>query len=283
MNPKQTYDAVVLEGGSLRCAFTAGVLDTFATVGFNPFQSYYAVSAGSMALTSFLSGQRKHFINVSSRLVEDSEFIRFTSAFSEEGLMNLTHLAQVVRSSDPIDWDAAYAAIEGKRLFIVAADCETGKPHYLQPEKGSWMRLVLASCTLPLVTRGRIQVGGRWVFDGGYADAIPLNRAVEDGHQRILVVRTRPSGFYIERATLDWLASYWFRENEAIAKLFEFSHDKYNHVVDQLRTGGNGTAVWAEIAPYAPLQSDGYRVSASDLRGDYRHGIEAALDWLYNI
>ena len=283
VNPKPPYDALVLEGGSLRCAFTAGVLDAFATVGFNPFQSYYAVSAGSMALTSFLSGQRKHFINVASQLVEDGEFIRFTSAFSEEGLMNLAHLAHVVRSSDPIDWDAAYPAIKGKRLSIVAADCETGEPHYLHPEKGNWMRLVLASCTLPLLTRGRIQVGGRWVFDGGYADAIPLNRAVEDGHRRIVVVRTRPSGFQIERATLDWLASYWFRDNEAIAKLFELSHEQYNRVVDQLRTGGNGTATWAEIAPFEPLQSDGYSVSASDLRADYRHGIEAALDWFSSV
>ena len=268
----------------MRCAFTAGVLDAFATMGFNPFQSYYAVSAGSMALTSFLSGQRKHFINVASQLVEDGEFIRFTSAFSEEGLMNLAHLAHVVRSSNPIDWDSAYAAIEGKRLSIVAADCETGRAYYLHPEKGNWMRLVLASCTLPLLTRGRIKlVGGRWVFDGGYADAIPLNRAVEDGYKRIVVVRTRPSGFQIERATLDWLASYWFQDNEAIAKLFELSHEQYNRLVDQLRTGGNGTATWAEIAPYAPLQSDGYRVSASDLRADYRHGLEVALDWLSRV
>ena len=64
-----------------------------------------------------------------------------------------------------------------------------------------------------------------------------------------VVVRTRPSGFQIERATFDWLASYWFRDNEAIAKLFESSHEQYNRVVDQLRTGGNGTATWAEIAP----------------------------------
>ena len=92
--------------------------------------------------------------------------------------------------------------------------------------------------------------------------------------------RTRPSGFRIERGTLDWLASYWFRDNEAIAKLFESSHEQYNCVVDQLRTGGNGTATWSKIAPFAPLQSDGYSVSASDLRADYRHGMEAALDWL---
>ena len=27
MNPKPPYDTLILEGGSLRCAFTAGVMD----------------------------------------------------------------------------------------------------------------------------------------------------------------------------------------------------------------------------------------------------------------
>ena len=153
MTPAHPYDALILEGGSLRCAFTAGVLDAFAAHGFNPFSSYYSVSAGSMALTSYLSGQRKHFIDVASQLVEDGKFIRFTSAFSEEGLMNLAHLAHVVRTTNPIDWDAAYAAIEGKSLAIVAADCATGEPHYLHPEKGNWMRLVLSLIHISEPTR----------------------------------------------------------------------------------------------------------------------------------
>jgi len=280
MTPAKPYDALILEGGSLRCAFTAGVLDAFAAHGFNPFSSYYSVSAGSMALTSFLSGQRKHFIDVASELVGDGKFIRFTSAFSEEGLMNLAHLAHVVRTTNPINWDAAYAAIEGKSLSIVAADCATGEPHYLHPEKGNWMRLVIASCTLPLVTRGRIQVGDRWVFDGGYADSIPLEKALSEGNKRLVVVRTRPSGQKVEQDTLDWIASYWFRDNPAMARLFEVGHERYNAVVDRLLTGGSDGATWSEIAPLAPLKSAGYSVNADDLRADYRHGLEVGLDWL---
>ena len=280
MTKNGPYDALILEGGSLRCAFTAGVLDAFAAYRFNPFSSYYSVSAGSMALTSFLSGQRKHFIDVASELVEDGKFIQLQSAFSEEGLMNLAHLAHVVRSTNPIDWDTAYAAIEGKSISIVAADCETGNPHYLRPEKGNWMRLVIASCTLPLVTRGRIQVAGRWVFDGGYADAIPMEKALTDGNRQLVVVRTRPRGQHIEQATLDWLASYWFRDNPAVARLFESGHHRYNAVVDRLLTGGQQGATWSEIAPLHPLESDGYSVTAENLRADYRHGLEVALDWL---
>ena len=280
MTRARPFDALILEGGSLRCAFTAGVLDAFAAHGFNPFNAYYSVSAGSMALTSFLSGQRKHFIEVASQMVQDGKFIRFQSAFSEEGLMNLAHLAHFVRTNKPIDWDAAYAAIEGKSLSIVAADCHTGEPHYLHPEKGNWMKLVMASCTLPMVTRGRIQVANRWVFDGGYADSIPLEKAISDGNKRLVVVRTRPSGQQVEQDTLDWLASYWFHDNQAISRLFEVGHKRYNAVVNRLLTGKSGDATWCEIAPLAPLESNGYRVSANNLRSDYRHGLDVALDWL---
>ena len=103
MRSKRTFDTLILEGGSLRCAFTAGVLDTFAVVGYDRFQQYYAVSAGTMALTSFLSGQRKHFIDVACHMVEDGEFIRFSSAFKEEGMMNLAHLFDHVRRNRPLE------------------------------------------------------------------------------------------------------------------------------------------------------------------------------------
>ena len=66
---RSDYDTLLLEGGSLRCAFTAGVLDTFASVGIGDFERIYAVSAGAMAATSFLSGQRKHFIEVALSLI----------------------------------------------------------------------------------------------------------------------------------------------------------------------------------------------------------------------
>ena len=116
-------DALVLEGGSLRCAFTAGVLDAFAAVDYRPFNHYIAVSAGSMALTSFLSGQRKHFIELAMKLADDSRFISFRSAFSEEGLMNLSFLAKTVMESAPIDWSLLEEEIVGKKVLIVTTDC----------------------------------------------------------------------------------------------------------------------------------------------------------------
>ena len=275
------YEALVLEGGSLRCAFTAGVLDGFASLGYRPFQYYYGVSAGSMAMTSFLSGQRGHFIDLSEKLIEDGKFISFGSVMSDEGLMNLAHLAKVVHSESPIDWEAANRFIEDKHVHVVTTDYETGEAHYLKPRRENWIRAVLASSTLPLITRGKVKLDGRWMFDGGYADPIPLRAALRDGCSNTLVIRTRPIEDRVEWDTLDWLASYLYRDNPAVSRLFENWHVRYNDLADRLSNhDGVGDQSWSQIAPAHPLRSDGYRITALDLRADYRHGMEQCFNWI---
>lgn len=65
-----------------------------------------------------------------------------------------------------------------------------------------------------------------------------------------------------------------------MARLFEVGHERYNRVVDRLVTGESDGATWSEIAPLAPLESEGCSVNADDLRTDDRHGLEVGLDWL---
>lgn len=280
MRSKRAFDTLILEGGSLRCAFTAGVLDTFAVVGYNRFKRYYAVSAGTMALTSFLSGQRKHFIDVACHMVEDGQFIRFSSAFREEGLMNLAHLFDHVRRNRPLDIEAAAMATRGKDVRMVTTQHATGEPMYLRPNTGDWLRIMWASATLPMVTRGKIRVHDQWMFDGGISDALPLQAALDRGARRILVIRTRPSGQHIDKGWIDTLATYWYRDNPAVVKLYTHGHIRYNETVDRLTSGGEGRQRWEEIAPLEPLRSDGFRINAAQLLQDYHHGMAQALDWL---
>lgn len=273
-----TFDTLLLEGGSLRCAFTAGVLDALAAVNDRGFKRVYAVSAGAMAVTSFLSGQRKHFIDVATSVIANGQFIRFSSALSEEGIMNLAHLFDHVRHHHPLDLDAARDFAANKEVRFVTTDAETGAACFMDPTQGDWLRILWASATLPMVTRGRIKVAGRWMFDGGMSDALPLDAALDAGAQSLLVVRTRPTGMHIQQSWMDYFASVWHRENPAIAALYEHGHDHYNATVDRLATGGESGRRYLEIAPDAPLKSDGYRIQADSLWADYHHGLSKALD-----
>jgi predicted patatin/cPLA2 family phospholipase len=280
MNPTPPYDTLILEGGSLRCAFTAGVMDALLLLGPLPFERILGVSAGSMVMATYLAGQYKHFYRISRDLVEDGTFIRFTSAWSKEGLMNLAHLKAHVLRHAPLDLDALAEAQIRTRAWVVTTQYDTGEPRYLEPQGREWVDVLVASASLPLVTRGKVKFRGKWMFDGGYSDPLPLDKALEFGGQNILVVRTRPVGDHISQSYVDSFCSYWYRHDAALAPLFEKGHARYNATVDRLLEGGDAERrTWEEIAPPFPLRTDSWSVGGQELALDYRLGVDTAMNW----
>ena len=280
MNPQPPYDTLILEGGSLRCAFTAGVMDALLLLGPLKFERVFGVSAGSMVMATYLSGQYKHFYRISRDLVEDGTFIRFSSAWSKEGLMNLSHLRTHVMRNAPLDLDALGVAQQSTQAIVVTTHLDTGEPRYLEPQGRDWMDALVASSSLPMVTRGKVKFRGEWMFDGGYSDPLPLDKALDMGGRRILVVRTRPMGDHASQSYIDSFGMYWHRHNKVLAPLFLEGYDRYNDTVDRLLRGGdNQGRIWEEIAPPYPLQTDAWTVGAKEVAQDYRLGVDTAMNW----
>ena len=147
---KKIFDTIILEGGSLKCAFTAGILDILLDFDYPVFEHYFGVSSGSMAMSYFISKQKKHFIKVARAVVEDANFISYTNTFSEQGLMNLEYLEKYVESTFPFDEDAADLNSKEKNVRIITTDYKSGEPHYLEPKKGRWLNSVsYTHLTLP--------------------------------------------------------------------------------------------------------------------------------------
>ena len=167
------YDTLILEGGSLRCAFTAGVMDALMLLGPMRFQRTLGVSAGAMVMASYLAGQHKYFIRVARELLGEGEFIRFSAAFSDEGVMNLAHLKRHVMVHAPLDMNALEEAQRTTQAWVVMTHAETGKAMYVQPHANTWLNALVASATLPMWTRGQVKWEEDWVFDGGYSDPLP--------------------------------------------------------------------------------------------------------------
>ena len=280
MNPTNAYDTLILEGGSLRCAFTAGVMDALMLLGPLKFDRMFGVSAGSMVMATYLSGQYKHFYRISRELVEDGTFIRFSSAWSKEGLMNLSHLRAHVMRHAPLDLDALGVAQQSTRAIVVTTHLETGEPRYIEPQGRDWMDALVASSSLPMVTRGKVKFRGERMFDGGYSDPLPLDKALDMGGRRMLVVRTRPMGDHASQSYIDSFGMYWHRHNKVLAPLFQEGYERYNDTVDRLLRGGdNQGRTWEEIAPPYPLQTDAWTVGAKEVAQDYRLGVDTALNW----
>ena len=87
--------------------------------------------------------------------------------------MNLAHLKAHVMRHAPLDLDALAKAQETTRAFVVTTHFETGETRYLEPRGREWLDALVASASLPLVTRGKVKFKGEWMFDGGYSDPFP--------------------------------------------------------------------------------------------------------------
>ena len=82
-----TEGALVLEGGSLRGVFTAGVLDVFMEQGIE--MSYVnGVSAGSMCGMSYVSKQIGRTIKVDLDYVNDKRFLSFRNMVKNRSIFN---------------------------------------------------------------------------------------------------------------------------------------------------------------------------------------------------
>lgn len=277
------FDTIILEGGSLKCSFTAGVLDVLLDNNFTEFDNYYGVSSGSMAMSYFISEQRKNFITVSRALVENPDFLSYMNTFSNSGLMNLDFLEEYVRETHPFNEEFALKKIKGKTVRIIATDKLTGEPHYLEPKKGQWINMLMASATLPFITKGESVVDEVKLFDGGYSDPIPIKEAIKNGSKKILVIRTRPSDVRLEQGYVSWFAEYWNYDNEAISDLFHNSYKIYNDRVDFLNGEKPEGVDWHVIAPPTSLRSDGYYLYKEDVDSDYRLGLEMGMDFLQQL
>lgn len=84
---KMIPGALVLEGGSMRCLFTAGVLDVFLEKNMN-FEYVIGVSAGSMTGMSYISRQPGRTKDVTLGFVKDSRYLSFRRLVRERQINN---------------------------------------------------------------------------------------------------------------------------------------------------------------------------------------------------
>ena len=94
----------------------------------------------------------------------------------------------------PFDYDTYFASdIECE---IVTTNCVTGRAEYMteDSDKQRLMKICRASCSMPLICP-MVNVDGIPYLDGGLADSIPIERAMEIGNGKSIVILTRNPGY----------------------------------------------------------------------------------------
>lgn len=190
-NPHTT--AIIDVGGGFRAIFGAGVLDRCLEEGI-AFDHCYGVSAGSANLTSFLAHQHGRNHTFYTQYAFRKEYASVNSFIHNHNFANLDYVYGTLSNHDgenPLDYEAF--AANPAQFTVVACDARDGSTKYFTKNDMHYddYDILKASSAVPVACQPYV-IDGVPYFDGGIADPVPVQKAIDDGCDRIVLVLTRP-------------------------------------------------------------------------------------------
>ncbi|WP_172137039.1 patatin family protein [Adlercreutzia sp. ZJ473] len=184
---------IVDVGGGLRGIYAAGVLDFCLDRGI-AFDLGIGVSAGSANLASFTAGQKGRNKVFYSEYALRKQYMSLGNFIRKGSYVDLDYVYGTLSDSNgenPLDYPALRA--NPMDLYVVATNAHTGEPRYFGKEYLSQdgYDILKASSALPFACRP-YPIDGIRYFDGALGDAVPVQKALELGCDKVVVLLTKP-------------------------------------------------------------------------------------------
>lgn len=271
---------LVLEGGGLRGVFTCGVLDCFMDHSVR-FPFTVGVSAGACNGLSYMSGQRGRAKSSNIDLMEKHHYVGFKYLLTQGCIMDYKLLFEdFPEKIIPYDYNAYFSNPD--RFVMVTTNCLTGKAEYFE-EKSSperVMSIVRASSSLPFVSK-ITYVDGVPMLDGGIADSIPVQYAMDQGYEKLVVILTRNKGYRKKNGKMR-IPKTFYRKYPELRKTLTVRNELYNQTMDlieKLEEEGKITV----IRPIKPVEVGRIEKDTAKLTALYQEGYLVASELLNDI
>lgn len=154
----------------------------------------YGVSAGSNNLITFLAKQAGRNMRYYMEYAFRKEYMGLKCFLKTRSCLDTKHIYGALANSngeDPLD----YKTFKNNpaELFVVAEEIETGNAKYFTKDdfkQDNYMPLA-ASCNIPILNRP-VVINGMKYYDGGFADPLPIEKALKEGCEKVVIILTRP-------------------------------------------------------------------------------------------
>ncbi len=225
---------LLAEGGGMKCAYGAGVFDAFLDYNIN-FDYAIGVSAGATNTVSFLAGQRDRNRRFYTDHISNPMYFGVKPFLKTGNAFNLEYIYKTLTNSDggdALDFEALMAS--PTQYELVATCAETGKPEYFSKKdliKDNYLHF-MATCALPALCKP-VKINGKHYYDGGVSDSIPVQRALDQGCNKIVVVSSKPRNFVKEPENHRPLYSLFCCKYPKIISDLNHRHKMFN---DELKT-----------------------------------------------
>ena len=185
--------AMIDVGGGFRAIYGAGVMDRMMEDHVH-VDHCYGVSAGSANMVSYISGQHGRSHTFYTQYAFRKEYASFDSYIKNHNYANLDYVYGTLSNHDgenPVDYEAFEKNPTG--FTVVACNADDGSTKYFDKSDVSYdnFDIMKASSAVPVACEPYV-IDGVPYYDGGIADPIPVQKAIDDGYDRIVVILTRP-------------------------------------------------------------------------------------------
>lgn len=243
---------LVLEGGGMRCIYSVGIIDYFMEKELY-FPYVISVSAGAFLAMNYISRQRGRAKICCIDYTKKHPYISWRNAFLKGSLFDMDLLFDILPNKElPFDYDTFFHAKE--KFVMGVSNCETAKPIYISDFKSrkQLMDYCRASNSLPLVSK-MVQIDGLSLMDGGMLDAIPIQKSIQDGNKRNVIILTQQEGYRKEPTPhAIRMARVKYRKYPEFVKRMDERPDKYNEtlqLIEQLEKKGEAFVIRPQIPP----------------------------------
>lgn len=199
---------LILEGGARRSIFTAGVLDCLLEEDLS-FDYAVGASAGAQAAMDFLAG---HKGRSRETITADPGKIPFSRSVRSRFAGYLRRLVyEYPYKQFPFDFSRLFAS--DTVLEIVATNADTGRAEYFRETRDEkrLLDILMGSCSVPILFHMSV-IDGQKYIDGSISDAIPVERAMEWGCGKAVIVLTKSP---------EEMATDYSRMKPLISRLYE--------------------------------------------------------------
>lgn len=271
--------ALALEGGSLRCMFSAGVVDVMMEHQLWA-QGVFGVSAGALTGVNYVSRQVGRTAQVNLDYVNDKRYLGLGNLIFRKSIFNFDFLFGEI-SDKLIPLDRETFLHSSCQFTAIATNCRTGRPVFAEKSSSQDIYAAIrASASMPLLAP-IVTVEGAPCVDGGVSLSIPYTRPLEEGYDKVVVITTREHGYRKPQTprALARLYAKHYKEYPRLVRSLLDTPRRYARELDQLdRLEAQGKVF--VIRPPEPVIVSRTEKDVTKLRALYAQGRQTCLERL---
>ncbi|MEG1131267.1 MAG: patatin family protein [Romboutsia sp.] len=271
---------LILEGGGMRGIYTAGVLDFFIEKNIE-VDIAIGVSAGSCHASSYLSKQYKRAYHTTVDYINDKNYLSFNNLIKTGSIFGMDFMFNTIPNELNIyDYDTFNKS--NTKFVVVATNCETGSPEYFElTDLKKEIIYMQASCSIPMFAN-IVEVDNYKLVDGGVADSIPIEYALNQGYKKNIVVLTRDVTYRKSKQKFTSIVKRKYKKYPKLIKAIESRHLNYNKSLDLVnKLSQNGDVL--VIRPKSPVKVSQVEKNIDKLTMLYNEGYNNAKELYEDI